>query len=442
MTVLVVGGGIAGLVAARTLSIQGHRVTLIEADERLGGSVRSAPLAGLAIDVGAESVATKGTGALELIGALGLMTAQPRRGGAWLQLDDRAVPLPAAGVLGIPSVPLADDVRAAIGWGGAGRAYLDTIRPELRVGKRETLGSLVARRMGRKVLDILVRPVVEGVYGVDPDDADADALAPGLTTALARAGSLAGAVATIRGNAPAGAAVAGIVGGVHLLVAALEEDLTVRGVEIVTGTRVRAIAPDGTGWRLEHDGGVIDGEQVVLATGGAPARALLSELIDPAAVAGWPEGRTTTVVALALDDERLDAASRGTGVLVARPEEGTASALTHSSAKWPWLRESLPAGRHIVRLTYRGEWPGLPDERIRDDAYRLLGIAASPAAAIDRAEAIWHQDAPRAARGVAGRLAGVASAAAGVDGLSITGSWVAGTGLADVIRHASAISPS
>ncbi|MET0589838.1 MAG: FAD-dependent oxidoreductase, partial [Naasia sp.] len=239
MTVLVVGGGIAGLVAARSLAGRGYRVALVEGSDRLGGSVRSDVLGDVAMDVGAESVATKGAGALQLIAELGLDTAPPRRGGAWLQLGDRAVPLPAAGVLGIPSVALADDVRAAIGWSGALRAYLDTVRPELRVGTRETLGSLVRRRMGAQVLDTLVRPVVEGVYGVDPDDIEADALAPGLTAALARAGSLAGAVATLRGSAPAGAAVTGIAGGVHLLASALADDVAERGVAVVTGARVQ-----------------------------------------------------------------------------------------------------------------------------------------------------------------------------------------------------------
>jgi len=42
--VLVVGGGPAGLEAARALADQGHEVELVEQDERLGGSLRLSPL--------------------------------------------------------------------------------------------------------------------------------------------------------------------------------------------------------------------------------------------------------------------------------------------------------------------------------------------------------------------------------------------------------------
>ena len=44
--VVVVGGGVAGLVAARDLSAAGRRVRLVEARERFGGRVWSAPFAG------------------------------------------------------------------------------------------------------------------------------------------------------------------------------------------------------------------------------------------------------------------------------------------------------------------------------------------------------------------------------------------------------------
>ncbi len=449
MTVLVVGGGIAGLVAARTAAARGQSVTVIEADAVLGGSVRAVDLAGVPIDIGAESVATKGAGALELIAALGLETTPPRRGGAWLQTAQGAVPLPAAGVLGIPSVPLADDVRAAIGTRAAIRAYLDTVRPELRVGKQETLGSLVARRMGRRVLDVLVRPVVEGVYGVDPEDADADALAPGLTTALARAGSLAGAVATLRSNAPAGAAVAGIVGGVHRLVSALETELRRSGVRILTDTGVTAMQRVGGGWRLTtsraENGtggtaeGFVDGEHVVVATGGAAARGLLAPHLPSGLVEGWPSGRASTVVALAVDEPRLDAAPRGTGVLVAEPAPGTASALTHSTAKWPWLAESLPSGRHIVRLTYRGRVPDVTASRAVADASLIFGFPLDPESIVGTAQQVWEQDAPRALSGVDERIPLIRAAVTEVPELTVTGAWLSGTGLAAVIADAGSL---
>ena len=57
---VVIGGGIAGLVAARELRQTGHEVTVLEATGNFGGCVRSTEVAGLRIDAGAESFAVRG----------------------------------------------------------------------------------------------------------------------------------------------------------------------------------------------------------------------------------------------------------------------------------------------------------------------------------------------------------------------------------------------
>jgi oxygen-dependent protoporphyrinogen oxidase len=104
--VVVVGGGAAGLVAAREIARPGFEVTVLEARRQLGGSVARHELAGIVLDAGAESFATRGGHVAALIEDLGLAddVVTPLAAGAWLQLPDRAVPTPKAGILGIPSV--------------------------------------------------------------------------------------------------------------------------------------------------------------------------------------------------------------------------------------------------------------------------------------------------------------------------------------------------
>ncbi|MFI5060872.1 MAG: FAD-dependent oxidoreductase, partial [Actinomycetales bacterium] len=70
--VVVIGGGIAGLVAARDCARPGFEVTLLESSAGVGGSVAPLTLDDLTVDAGAESFATRGGHVAELLGDLGL----------------------------------------------------------------------------------------------------------------------------------------------------------------------------------------------------------------------------------------------------------------------------------------------------------------------------------------------------------------------------------
>ncbi|WP_034229511.1 FAD-dependent oxidoreductase, partial [Actinotalea ferrariae] len=69
--VVVVGAGVAGLVVARDLAARGRRVLLLERDARPGGCVASVQVAGLTVDAGAESFATRSSVVPDLLAELG-----------------------------------------------------------------------------------------------------------------------------------------------------------------------------------------------------------------------------------------------------------------------------------------------------------------------------------------------------------------------------------
>jgi len=382
----VVGGGIAGLVVARRLAMAGRSVTLLEASDRLGGTVARHTVGGIDLDAGAESFAVRGgtVAALAREIGLGAEIVEPAQDGAWLQpVSGPPVPLPAGGVLGIPGTPLASDVIAVVGTGPAIRAQWDAIIPSLWARKSLTLGALVRRRMGPVMLEKLVAPVVHGVHSMHPDDLPLDRV-PGLRAAYGREGSLAAAVRWLRDSAPAGSAVAGIRGGVHRLVTELTADLETYGVDVQLGRRVTSI--DG-----------LDGT-VVLATPLHPTG-----------------GRRVVLATLVVEAPELDGAPRGTGVLVAQGAAGIrARALTHSTGKWAWLRERTN-GRHVLRLSYDTEPENLA-EAARADASALLGVALPRPVDVARVE--WT-------RPDAGTEAAV-------------GETVAGSGLAGIVAQATA----
>jgi len=466
--VIVVGGGIGGLVAARECAKVGMNVTVLEAGTSLGGAIRRAELDSIVVDAGAESYATRGGHVRELLAELGLTEriVSPNPAGAWLVgiPGVAAAPLPKGGILGIPSNPFADDVRHIIGWGGAWRAYVDRLRPPLTIGKEHSLGRLVAKRMGDKVRDRLVAPVTAGVYSAHPDDVDTEVAAPGLNEALTRAGSLSGGVAQLlaeradRAKKAPGSAVEALAGGMSALVDALADDLVELGAVVRTGVDVRSLARADAGWTVtfrlgaeaaeEVEAGeeVIDtltADAVIVATAEPGARTLLESHVDALGTPGAaPE---IEIVSLLLDAPALDAAPRGTGVLTV-PGSHTAKALTHATSKWSWLREAT-GGRHIVRVSFGAQnepaaTAGLDDDAAARLALReaaeMLGVPLTESALVDSYRARFTQAQPASLIGAADRRRAVREAVHKVDGLAVVGAWLAGTGLAQVIPDAKA----
>jgi oxygen-dependent protoporphyrinogen oxidase len=409
---VVVGGGVGGLVLARRLVLGGASVILLEASGSLGGTVARATVGGIEVDAGAESFATRAGTVAKLASSLGLADdiVEPNPTGAWLQTaKGTAFRLPQNSLLGIPGSPLATDVTAIIGVRAALRAYVETLLPGQYGAKSSTLGELVRKRMGAGVLDELVRPIVRGVHSAGVDELPLDQVAPGLRGALRSDGSLARAVRGLRlTSARAGSAVAGIDGGVFRLVDALKHDLDRFGVDV----RLHARATE-----LRRDGVVADGETIA-GTVVAAAPGLLGTDADP--------GSRVTLATLVVDQPLLDAAPRGTGVLVAEGAPGIrARALTHSTAKWAWLAEKA-GGRHILRLSYDEAGDDLA-EVARQDAAALLGVPIPVSAVDDFTRAEWYRP---------NRYTPTP------DDIPLVGESIAGTGLASVVARSEAMAGS
>ncbi|WP_306739474.1 protoporphyrinogen oxidase [Arthrobacter sp. B0490] len=463
-TVVVIGGGMAGLVAARTLRRRGLHVTLLERTGRFGGTVDGRSLGGFQLDSGAESFSTRSATVPALAAELGLADriVTPDATGAWVQLPGKdlgasAQPLPSSGVLGIPADPSDPAITAVIGRAGSLRAALDKVLPvgSLATRSRVSLGELVRTRMGDEVLGRLVAPVAGGVFSADPDDLDVDSVAPGLRATMARLGSLGAAAGALRKAAPAGAAVGGLVGGIAQLRDALVAELRADGADLRTGEQVNALARSAAGWTVTTEHSMltrrIPADGVLVATEGRAAVDLLAPVI-PALAAERPDPVPgVALVTLVVDVPELDARPRGTGVLVARGVKGVAAkALTHSTAKWAWLRDQAGPGSHVLRLSFGrvGDTPadvGLatPDDILYRhalaDASTLLGVPIVEADVLDWDVVRWAGALPHASVGHRERVARIRGHVADRSAsLAVTGGWLAGTGLVAVIDDARA----
>ena len=441
----VVGGGIAGLVAAREAAREGARVAIIESAPDVGGLVGAHQLDGLTLDSGAESFATRGGSVAALIENVGLGAdiVLPARVPARVHAGGRSLPMPSTGVLGIPTDFEVPGLAEVLGDEGLARARQDVTLPASTGAQASSLADLVRTRMGGAVVDRLLRPVVRGVHSLEPEDLGAEDLLPGLGDRLAETGSLAAALARHRAAAPAGSAVQGLSGGIHRLIAALTRDLHRLGAHVLTGTPCRSLQTTTTAWIADTATGPVRSARVLVA---CPPDTwdFLSRLPDLSALAArWPGPTGADLITLVLDAAQLPDHA-GAGVLVADPGQG-AKALTYASAKWEWLARQAGPDRVVIRLSYAAgiiePGPVHSERRAAQaaaDAARLLGIDITPGAI--RAHAHHHHRMPHPVlgRGMSAQVSKVRRLSAATPGLEVAGAWLAGTGLAAVVPDARA----
>ena len=452
--VVVVGAGMGGLVVAHELARAGRDVVVVDAAEEVGGLLRRGTLAGVDIDLGAESFATRTDAVAALVADAGLPLelVAPRPQGAWLAVatDDgvRRARLPRRTVLGIPADPDADDVVAIIGADGAARAR-DERRVPTIADAEPSLYDLVAERLGVRVADRLVDTLCRSVYSRPAAEARLSQLHPGLWREFVSRGSLLEAADAIATGQRAGAAVGGIAGGMWRLPTALAEAAEAHGAKIRTGVAVRAVRSDVETVTVETTSGSLSARQVVIATGPAEAACLLAgagvstrsarsttgsaprslseERSDESKRASAPTAAAVRLVAAAIAHPALAADPVGSGVIVDAALPTAAKALTHITAKWDWARAATPDGIHLVRLSARDAAAGTlatADEVAREVSI-LTGVDVAAADVVDLVVQEWTD--------------AVVGAAAPDDlpaGIHLAGAAAAGTGLASVIPHA------
>ncbi len=449
--VVVVGAGVSGLAAARRLvqELPGARVTVLEASPRVGGSLRTAEVAGVSVDVGAEAMLNRRPEGVALVRETALAgdLVHPATTTANLWNRGRLVRMPRT-LMGVPL-----DLRSldgVISAKGLARARLDAVLPATELGDRDvSVGDLVEERLGKEVVDRLVEPLLGGVYAGHSRELSARAAVPQLVALLERDRSLSRAAAAATpplDPATAAPIFAGVRGGVGRLPAVLA---ATPGVEVRTGATVRDLArrPDG-GWNLvvgsTHDPEVVQADAVVLAT---PARAgarLLSDVAPTAALTlARVESASMAVVTLAFSARAFPEVT-GSGFLVPPVEGRRIKAATFSFAKWDWVREAgasgpdpvlvvrCSLGRHREEATLQRTDEELVELAL-EDLTDAVGLSVRP---VDTHVQRWGGALPQYAVGHLARVADVRRELEGLPGLAVCGSTYDGVGIPACIASA------
>ncbi|WP_061211494.1 protoporphyrinogen oxidase [Dermabacter hominis] len=464
---VVVGGGVSGLIYARERAMRGDTVVLLEASDHVGGAVWSHTLEGIEANTGAEAFAVGGGNMLSLVKDLGLekQVVSPATGSSFIVGDTHAYASPRNAVLGMPARPLAADVREALGFWGALRAWCERFVPASRASEESvTVAEFVTARYGRKVLERLVAPIIRGVHSADPEKLELRAVMPKLPERVQALGSARKAIEEIlekRGvRSSSGSAVHSLAPSMAELPKALARDIEEHGGQIFTQTPalgLRASSTDGTwtvtaGTRAAAFTREFKTRSIVIATGPELARHLLSAPA-PHIASLIPLAPATPVrlATLVLDNPELNAKPRGNGVLVAPAATSIrAKAMTHASAKWEHIHRAANAskpGRAVVRLSYSpgedGELPG-PEQfpwLAIDDAAAIFGMEPSDLSVANWALTDWtgtmRQSGPghtAALETLAHALERDTGAGAALPHLELTGAWRAGNGLEAITR--------
>lgn len=447
--VVIVGGGIAGLAAAHRLagahraadapSSASPRITLLEADRRLGGNIRTEHFAERPLDIGAEALLARVPAALELCHQLGLehdlvapASEQPY---VW---TDRLHPLPSRLMAGVP-----DGSQALIGSGilspvGLARAGLDLIVPGRPPTRDVSIGSLVRRRLGDQVLERLIDPLLGGIHAGSCDELSVRAVAPQLVAALRARRSLVRGLRAISGGslpAPMGPTFLTLSDGLQELVRTLRERLA--AVEWRMGSALESLEPvPGGGARLTLAGGeILSADHVILAVPAFAAAAILAAACPQAAaeLEGIAYASVATI-ALSYPAEAFERGLAGSGFLVARGRGRTITACTWSSAKWAHL-----AGDTVVLKCSAGH-AGNRDALDLDDEQLLRAVRADLAQAMNlRTEPLlqrvfrFERALPQYAVGHLERIERIDAALSRLPEVSLCGAAYRGVGVASCI---------
>ncbi|MEV6265478.1 protoporphyrinogen oxidase [Streptomyces sp. NPDC051784] len=446
--VVVIGGGIAGLAAAHRLLGSGLRVTVLEATARVGGKLMTGEVAGARVDLGAESMLARRPEAVALATAVGLgdRLQPPATASASVWTRDALRPMPKGHVMGVPGDPSA--LSGVLSPEGLARIAEERDLTPTEVGDDVAVGSYVADRLGREVVDRLVEPLLGGVYAGDAYRISMRAAVPQLFDAVKEGGPLLDGVLRIQERAAArqqtGPVFQGIEGGIGTLPDAVAEAVRQGGAEILTETPVLGLTRTGTGWDVRTDGRVVTADAVVLSTPAWSASTLLAAECPVASVElAAVEYASMALVTMAFrraDIEGNEALRDRSGFLVPPVDGRTIKAATFSSNKWRWVADADPD--LFVLRTSVGRY-GEEEHLHREDSELVAASLGDLAAAtgltarpVGTTVTRWIGGLPQYPVGHLARVARIRDEVAKLPGLRVCGAVYDGVGIPACVASA------
>lgn len=442
--VIVIGGGIAGLVAAFELSKRRHvELTVLEAAPRVGGKIKTENLDGQIVESGPDSFITTKPEMVELVRELGLEkdlipTGSDSR--VSVLVGGKMLPMPSGLNLVAPTRALPFLFSPMFSMKAKLHMALEPLRPPRRDAADESLAEFTRRRLGEEALERLVGPMLAGIYAGDPEKLSVRSTFPqllemekrgglvrsmwspmtkaaskrpaGMTTFMTLKGGLTKVVEELRMRLPAGS---------------LKEDCPAQAVRRRDGK-----------WEVVTPNQVFTADAIVAAIP-APQLADAVEGLDPELCMRLREipFASTATSALIYDAKDVARAPRGFGFLTSRSEGLTVTGATFTSSKFP---ARAIAGKVVVRAFVGGAGREADAEgaitrlesKVRADLDKTLGLGGAEPVAQKTVR--WIKANPQYEVGHQRRLDRLTSCLKSHDGLVLAGASYGGVGLPDCVR--------
>jgi oxygen-dependent protoporphyrinogen oxidase len=441
--VAVVGAGITGLVAARSLAAMGFEAVLLEAQDHVGGKIRTRVVDGVTVEEGPDAFLPRDDRPLQICREIGLGSdlVPPAEFGALIYIDGTLKPLPRDTVLGFPTSLRSLARSRLVGPFGVARAALDLVLPGRLSGGDVSVKQLADRRFGPRVTSRLIDPLMAGTRAGRLDTMSLAAAAPEVDRAARRGSSVMRNLKMPSSYAAYGPTAKGPLfhaprSGMGALTDHLRADLG--DATLRTGVRVEELTTGGVNRLSLSTGETIEADAVILAVPSYVASEIVRS-IDADIADGMRSiaHSSSAVVNLVFGRDSIAPPEYGSGVLVPSSEESVLTACTWSDRKWP---QHASANRRAVRAFVgradRHPALDLSDEDLVEDVVedlsRLTPVSSDPHAwNVTR----WERGMPMYE---VGHVQRVASLRAGLapKGICLAGASYRGSGIPDCIRQA------
>ena len=447
-SVTIVGAGISGLAAAWKVRqlLPAAKITILESSGKVGGVLQTERIKDYLVETAADMFTSQPSTALDLCREIGiddqlLTTAEPKHK-AYVGLKDQVVPVPQGFSLMVPSQQ--ESIRR---WPLLSESGKQRLLDEVNVAQRdyegegndEDFASFAIRRFGQEAFDVLIQPLVSGIYSADPKKLSMNATMQRFVDMEKEHGSLIKAVGNKSASSDSKASGARYNlfrtprEGFGSFVSALVDQLV--DVEIRAETIVREVSKnESEKFSIRLDGSSIESDALIIAAPAQAAASLLPSFGTLQKELAGIESTSCAIVAMGIDRNELPEDCKdfeGFGVIYPHIDGGSTIAISFASNKFA---ERAPAGKLLLRFFIGGAMQeshvDLPDGKLIELALNQFeaSFGCRPQPEFKKVYR-WKKTMPQYHVGHLDRVDRIESLTAQISGLELAGKSYRGVGI-------------